>query len=94
MLGRKLAYIALHLLISIIYGLFLALATLEYLNAHVFLQALAEYFLMTSMNLLAIPLIIAWAPPWHAIYVIVATWLLQFLLYYQIVQADSTGEKL
>jgi len=94
MLDRKLAYIALHLLISIIYGLFLALVTLESPSAHMFLQALAKYFLMTSMNLLAIPLVVAWAPPWYAIYVTVATWILQFLLYYQIVKADLAEDKI
>ena len=90
--NRKLSILAAVVLHNIIYALFLTFASIETLTAHVFLQTLGKYFLILSLNLLAVPLIVLWLPPWWAIYVTVLNWLGQMIFYYRL-HEDEEREK-
>ena len=49
---------------------------------------------MLALNLLAIPLVILWLPPWWVIYVLVIEWISHLLLYYYIVQMPQSEQDL
>jgi len=92
MLKRRLFVMAVCFLDDIITALFLTLASIQTLTAHVFLQTLARFFLMLAPSFFAIPLIVLWHPPWWAIYIIVLNWIAHLIVNYWM-QEEEEREK-